>query len=105
MTKELLKYQKIAKDYEIKEKGQQRLAKLSKYGEITDSVEELGKLDDTEFVNRLETLIDEYAKKLDEAPKETDTDSKDSISTLIDTRTRVESKEPKEALLDILRRK
>lgn len=105
LTKELLKYQKIAKDYEIKEKGQQRLTKLSKYGEVKDSVEELGKLDDIEFVNKLETLIDEYAKKLDEAPKETDTDSKDSISTLIDTRTRVETKEPKEALLDILRRK
>lgn len=105
LTKELLKYQKIAKDYEIKEKGQQRLAKLSKYGEVKDSVEELGKLDDVDFVNRLETLIDEYAKTLQETQEEEKDSAKDSISTLIDTRKKIEQKEPKEALLDILRRK
>lgn len=105
LTKELLKYQKIAKDYEIKEKGQERLTKLSKYGEVKDSVEELGNLSDIDFVNKLEALVDEYAKNIDKKKDEQKNDSTDSISTLIDTRKRTEQKEPKEALLDILRRK
>lgn len=105
LTKELLKYQKIAKDYEIKEKGQQRLTKLSKYGEVKDSVEELGNLSDIDFVNKLEALVDEYAKNIDKKKDEQKNDSTDSISTLIDTRKKTEQKEPKEALLDILRRK
>lgn len=105
LTKELLKYQKIAKDYEIKEKGQQRLTKLSKYGEVKDSVEELGNLSDIDFVNKLEALVDEYAKNIDKKKDEQKNDPADSISTLIDTRKKTEQKEPKEALLDILRRK
>ena len=105
LTKELLKYQKIAKDYEIKEKGQERLTKLSKYGEVKDSVEELGNLSDIDFVNKLEALVDEYAKNIDKKKNEQKSDSADSISTLIDTRKKTEQKEPKEALLDILRRK
>lgn len=105
LTKELLKYQKIAKDYEIKEKGQERLRKLSKYGEVKDSVEELGNLSDIDFVNKLEELVDEYAKNIDKKKDEQKNDSVDSISTLIDTRKKSEYKEPKEALLDILRRK
>lgn len=105
LTKELLKYQKIAKDYEIKEKGQQRLTKLSKYGEVKDSVEELGNLSDIDFVNKLEALVDEYAKNIDKKKDEQKNDPTDSISTLIDTRKKTEQKEPKEALLDILRRK
>lgn len=105
LTKELLKYQKIAKDYEIKEKGQQRLTKLSKYGEVKDSVEELGNLSDIDFVNKLEALVDEYAKNIDKKKDEQKNEPTDSISTLIDTRKRTEQKEPKEALLDILRRK
>lgn len=105
LTKELLKYQKIAKDYEIKEKGQERLTKLSKYGEVKDSVEELGNLSDIDFVNKLEALVDEYAKNIDKKKDEQKNDPTDSISTLIDTRKRTEQKEPKEALLDILRRK
>ena len=102
MTSELLKYKKIAKDFEIKEKGQERFAKLSKYGEVKDSIEALGQLDDIEFVTRLETLVDEYAKSLSEKKEDS---GKDTISTLIDTRKKVETKAPKEALLDILRRK
>lgn len=105
LTKELLKYQKIAKDYEIKEKGQERLTKLSKYGEVKDSVEELGNLSDIDFVNKLEALVDEYAKNIDKKKDEQKNDPTDSISTLIDTRKKTEQKEPKEALLDILRRK
>lgn len=105
LTKELLKYQKIAKDYEIKEKGQERLTKLSKYGEVKDSVEELGNLSDIDFVNKLEALVDEYAKNIDKKKNEQKSDPTDSISTLIDTRKKTEQKEPKEALLDILRRK
>lgn len=105
LTKELLKYQKIAKDYEIKEKGQERLTKLSKYGEVKDSVEELGNLSDIDFVNKLEALVDEYAKNIDKKKDEQKNEPTDSISTLIDTRKRTEQKEPKEALLDILRRK
>ena len=105
LTKELLKYQKIAKDYEIKEKGQERLTKLSKYGEVKDSVEELGNLSDIDFVNKLEALVDEYAKNIDKKKGEQKNDPTDSISTLIDTRKKTEQKEPKEALLDILRRK
>lgn len=105
LTKELLKYQKIAKDYEIKEKGQQRLTKLSKYGEVKDSVEELGNLSDIDFVNKLEALVDEYAKNIDQKKDEQKNEPTDSISTLIDTRKKTEQKEPKEALLDILRRK
>lgn len=105
LTKELLKYQKIAKDYEIKEKGQQRLTKLSKYGEVKDSVEELGNLSDIDFVNKLEALVDEYAKNIDKKKDEQKNEPTDSISTLIDTRKKTEQKEPKEALLDILRRK
>lgn len=105
LTKELLKYQKIAKDYEIKEKGQERLTKLSKYGEVKDSVEELGNLSDIDFVNKLEALVDEYAKNIDKKRDEQKNDPADSISTLIDTRKKTEQKEPKEALLDILRRK
>lgn len=102
LTSELLKYKKIAKDFEIKEKGQERFAKLSKYGEVKDSIEALGQLDDIEFVTRLETLVDEYAKSLSEKKEDS---GKDTISTLIDTRKKVETKAPKEALLDILRRK
>lgn len=102
LTSELLKYKKIAKDFEIKEKGQERFAKLSKYGEVKDSIEVLGQLDDIEFVTRLETLVDEYAKSLSEKKEDS---GKDTISTLIDIRKKVETKEPKEALLDILRRK
>lgn len=103
LTSELLKYQKIAKDFEVKEKGQQRFAKLSKYGEVKDSVEALGQLSDIDFVDKLEAFVDEYAKTLE---KEEDKDrNKDSISALIDTRKKVETKEPKESLLDILRRK
>ncbi|NMW84689.1 hypothetical protein HKO22_02885 [Peptoniphilus sp. AGMB00490] len=105
LTKELSKYKKIAKDYAIKEKGQQRLEKLSKYGEVKESVEELGILDDVEFVNKLELLVDEYAKNLDKNKNEQENTSADAISTLIDTRKKMEHKEPREALLDILRRK
>lgn len=105
LTKELSKYKKIAKDYAIKEKGQQRLEKLSKYGEVKESVEELGILDDADFVNKLELLVDEYAKSLDKNKEEQKEASGDVISTLIDTRKKTEYKDPKEALLDILRRK
>ena len=103
LTKELLKYQKIAKDYETKEKGQKRLEKLSKYGEVKDDIETLGQLDDIEFVKKLETFVDEYAKNINKNQEEDK--AKDSISTLIDTRKKTEAKAPKESLLDILRRK
>lgn len=103
LTKELLKYQKIAKDYETKEKGQQRLEKLSKYGEVKEDIETLGQLDDIEFVKKLEAFVDEYAKNINKNQEEDK--GKDSISTLIDTRKKTETKAPKEALLDILRRK
>ncbi|MBU5669650.1 hypothetical protein KQI68_07325 [Peptoniphilus sp. MSJ-1] len=105
LTKELLKYKKIAEGYEIKNKGQERFDRLSKYGEVKDDIEELGKLSDIDFVNKLEAYVDDFAKGLKESEKNDDTDKTNSISTLIDTRKKAESKEPKEALLDILRRK
>ena len=70
LTKELLKYQKIAKDYETKEKGQQRLEKLSKYGEVKEDIETLGQLDDIEFVKKLEAFVDEYAKNINKNQEE-----------------------------------
>ena len=62
---------KRVQQFEIKEKGTQRLERLSKYITPSESVEELGRLSETEYVAKLEEALSVYASELEKkVPKD-----------------------------------
>lgn len=99
LTKQINELQKVVESYQIKEKGQSRFDKLSKYTEVKDSIEDLGKLSDEDFLVRFEQELDAYAEKVQ--TKEPD-ENVDVISSLIDTRKKNISTDNKTNLLNAI---
>lgn len=91
---------KRVQQFEIKEKGTQRLERLSKYIKPSESVEELGKLSDEEYINRLEEALSSYASELEKkVPK--DRKQTTYVNTITDSGTKT-TIDDKEALLGIM---
>lgn len=96
LTNSALTYQTIVEQYQIEKVGNERFEKVSKFVDSPKSVEELGKMDSTEFVEYYEGILDDYSENRIE-----NTTGKNQIHALFHKQK--EDIDPKNALLDVFK--
>lgn len=102
LNKKIAEYEKIISGYKIKDLGQERFDKLSKYTKVEDNLEDLGTMSESDFIKLFEKTVDSYVENLNKE-EEKENDNAGSITALFDTRKKKEAKSPKESLLELLR--